>query len=48
MRDPNQTRPVRRTRHSDVVPQGKPESRDVRRIKCGGGYRIVRKTIPGS
>ncbi len=43
MRDPKKTRPVRDARNHDVH-----RRHDVRRIRCGGGYRIVRKTILGS
>jgi hypothetical protein len=42
------TRPKRPIRHDDRVPQSRPDSRDAHRVKCGGGYRVIRKTIPGS
>ncbi len=36
-----------RIKSQDRVPRSRPDLDRLRRIPCGGGYRIIRKTIPG-
>jgi hypothetical protein len=32
----------------ETVRQGAPDPRNAHRVRCGGGYRVIRKTIPRS
>ncbi len=40
------SKPIR-IKSYDRVPRSRPDFDRLRRIPCGGGYRIIRKTIPG-
>jgi hypothetical protein len=48
MRQPRKIRPsARRKSSTETVRQGASDPRDAHRVKCGG-YRVIRKAIPGS
>jgi hypothetical protein len=49
MHEPRKIRPsARRKSAAETIRQGASDPRDAHRVKCGGGYRVIRKAIPGS
>jgi hypothetical protein len=49
MQEPCKTRLFAREKPGiETVRQGAPDPRNAFRVKCGGGYHVIRKTIPRS
>jgi hypothetical protein len=49
MQEPRRHRfSVREKSGGEMVRQGTSDPRNAHRVKCGGGYQIIRKALPGS